>query len=256
MSLYCTPQDLELEGLPTAATAPVASSRLRMCRSTSNVADSYLRGRYKLPFAAQVDLVEHVAATGSTGTGTIAVAIPSGVFITEAWGIRMEVLTTGASGVATARISINSGTTWQPTFTITAGAMTLTLSADARLTLTFDSGTWFDGDLYYIPVNFGALTTQLVAAVSRRLLRRRGTDMDAVGHEDIIIADKETRLWLEGVRNNDIDPGLIDSSPGTNEGGFLYAPETEYEGDRRWDSVMGRVARSQPASVSTTDDMW
>lgn len=256
MSLYCTPQDLELEGLPTAATALVAASRMRMCQAASNEADTYLSpGRYTLPLAAVVGLVEHVPATGSTGTGTITVTIPSGVTIVRAYGVRLEVLTTGGSGVATARVSIDSGITWQQTFTIATGARTVTLSSTESLTLTFDSGTWFDGDLLYIPVSYKALTSACVAIASRKLLRRRGFDADAA-YEETVSAAKEAVKWLEGVRDNKNDPGLTDSSTSTNEGGFLYAPETEYEGDRRWDSVMGRVARSQPANVSTTDDMW
>ncbi len=258
MSLYCTPQDLELEGLPAAATASVASSRLRMCRAQSNIADSYLTGRYTLPLLAKVDVVEHVAATGSTGTGVLTSAIPSGVAVTQAYGVRLEVLTTGGSGVATARVSIDSGNTWQTTFTIVTGNRTVTISSTESLTLTFDSGTWFDGDLFYIPVSYGALTSHVVAMASRHLLRRRGFDPDSA-YEEIVLAAKEAIKWLEGVKANGPDPGLTDSTTGVVEGSFLFEPEDfqDGEGRREWQSVMGRRGRSKASSLAVTDmDEW
>ena len=252
MSLYCTPQDLELEGLPTAATATVASSRLRMCQAASNDADSIISpARYTLPIADVVGFVEHVAATGSTGTGTISVAIPSGVTITRAYGVRLEVLTTGGSGVATARVSIDCGVTWQATFTITTGTRTVTLSSTESLTLTFDSGTWFDGDLHYIPVGYKALTSACVAIASRKLLRKRGFDPDSA-YDEIVSAAKDAVKWLEGVRDNKNDPGLLDASPSTVENSFLFEPEDFATGGglRNWESVMGRKGRSSAASIS------
>lgn len=254
MSLYCTPQDLELEGLPAAATASVAASRMRMCQAASHEADSYISpARYTLPIAAVVGMVEHYAATGSTGTGTLSVAIPSGVTITRAYGVRLEVLTTGGSGVATARVSTNSGTTWLASFTIVAGDRTILLSATESLTLTFDSGTWYDGDLFYIPVGYKALTSQCVALAVRKLLRKRGFDPDGA-YDEVITAAKEAIKWLEGVRDNKIDPGLTDASSDV-EGTFLFEPE-DFEtggGLRNWESVMGRAARS---SASTLEEDW
>ena len=259
MPLYASTQDLDLLGLPAASTATVAASRNGMLQAASLEADSYLRARYSLPLIASPEAVEVYAANGSTGTGQIVAATPSGVTLTRAWGIRLEVLTTGVSGVATARISIDGGVTWQPTFTIPSGSRTITFSSTESLALTFSDsggGGWYDGDLFYIPVRFGALTHHVVAIASWKLLGKRGLNPDSDGYDYIRTAYKDAIKWLEGVRDNKHDPGLTDSSPGSNEGGFLYAPETESQGDRKWDSVMGRLARSQPYSSNTDSDMW
>lgn len=259
MPLYASTQDLDLLGLPAASTATVAASRNGMLQAASLEADSYLRARYSLPLIASPEAVEVYAASGSTGTGQIVATTPAGVTLTRAWGVRLEVLTTGASGVATARISIDGGVTWQPTITIQNGDRTVTLNSSESIKLTFsDPGAagWYDGDLFYIPVRFGALTHHVVAIASWKLLGKRGLNPDSDGYDYIRTAYKDAIKWLEGVRDNKHDPGLIDSSPSTNEGGFLYAPETESQGDRKWDSVMGRLARSQPYSINSDSDMW
>jgi phage gp36-like protein len=228
-------------------------------QAASLEADTYLRARYTLPLYATVEGVEPVPATGSTGTGQIVASIPTGVSLTKAWGVRLEVLATGASGVATARVSIDGGVSWQPTFTISTGSRTITLSGTESLTLTFSdpgAGGWYDGDLFYIPVRFGALTHHVVALAVWKLLNTRGTDPDSAAYDYIKTAYKDTVRWLEGVRDNKHDPGLTDSSPSVNEGGFFYSPETESSGDRRWDSVMGRQARTQPSTASGEEDIW
>ena len=258
MPLYASTQDLDLLGLPAASTATVAASRAPMLQAASLDADTYLRARYTLPLSATIETVECQPATGSTGTGQIVASVPSGVTLTRAWGVRLEVLTTGASGVATARISIDGGATWQPTFTISNGSRTVTLSGTESLTLTFSdpgSAGWFDGDIFYIPVRFGALTHHVVALAAWKMLGRRGVDPDSAGYDYIRTAYKDAVKWLEGVRDNKIDPGLTDSSAATSEGGFVYEPEVEHQGDRRWDSVLGRVARSQPYT-SREDGGW
>ena len=251
MSRYASIMDFETLGLPTAATATVAAQRLPILDSVSDDADMYLPSRYTLPVYASVRPVAPFRITGSTGTGTITAAATTGATFTEAIGMKVEVLTSGAAGVATARISTDSGETWGSTFTITTGA----LAHPVGVTLTFTAGTWVDGDIFQIPVNFGALTKLVVKIGVYLVLERRGFDSDA-SYESAKSAHDRAMKVLEGLPNNKIELNLTDSSTSTNEGGFLYAPETEYEGDRRWDSVMGRVARSQPASVSTTDDMW
>ena len=259
MPLYASTQDLDLLGLPAAATATVAASRIPMLQAASLEADSYLRARYSLPLLPTVEAVEPYPASGSTGTGQIVVSVPSGVTLTRAWGVRLEVLTTGVSGVATGRVSIDGGVTWQPTIALSNGALTVTLSGSESLTLTLsDPGGagWFDGDLFYVPVRFGALTQNVVALASWKLLGRRGGDPDSAAYDFIKTAWKEAVRWLEGVRDNKHDPGLTDSSAGTNEGGFLYYPETEFEGDRRWDGTLGRTARSQPTARTAYEDGW
>lgn len=259
MPLYASTQDLDLLGLPAVSTATVAASRNPMLQAASLEADTYLRARYSLPLIATVEGVEVAPATNSTGTGQVAVTVPSGVSLTRAWGVRLEVLTTGASGTATGRVSIDGGVTWQPTFTISNGNRTITLSSTESLTLTFSDyggGGWFDGDMFYIPVRFGALTHHVVAIASWKLLGRRGVDPDSAGYDYIRTAYKDAVKWLEGVRDNKHDPGLTDSSTSVNEGGFLYYPETESQGDRKWDSVMGRVVRSQPTSLAADEDMF
>jgi phage gp36-like protein len=258
MPLYASTQDLDLLGLPAAATATVAASRMPMLQAASLEADSYLRARYSLPLIPTVETVEPSPASGSTGTGQIVASVPSGVTLTRAWGVRLEVLTTGVSGVATGRVSIDGGVTWQPTVTLSNGALTVTLSGSESLTLTLsDPGGagWFDGDLFYIPVRFGALTHNVVAVAVWKLLGRRGADPDSVAYDRTKTEFKEAIKWLEGVRDNKYDPGLTDSSS-ANEGGFLYYPETEFEGDRRWDGTLGRVARSQPTARTAYDDGW
>lgn len=257
MPQYASTQDLDLLGLPTASTATVAASRNPMLQAASLEADTYLRARYSLPLIATVEGVEVAPATNSTGTGQVAVTVPSSVSLTRAWGVRLEVLTTGASGTATGRVSVDGGVTWQPTFTISNGSRTITLSSTESLTLTFSDsggGGWFDGDLFYIPVRFGALTHHVVAIASWKLLGRRGVDPDSAGYDHIRTSYKDAIEWLKGVRDNKHDPGLTDSSTSTNEGGFFYYPETAFEGDRRWDGTLGRKARSQPTSRTYEDD--
>lgn len=223
-----------------------------MLQAASNEADTYLRARYTLPLVADVGLVEKVAVSGSTGTATLSAAITSGYTLTQAYGMRLEVLTTGGSGVATARVSTDGGITWGATFTITSG----TLAHSLGVTFTFSSGTWYDGDLFYVPISYGALTSHVVNIASWKLLTRRGVDPDSAAYDSIRAAWKEALRWLEGVRDNKVDPGVTDSTTGTTEGGFLFEPDDfeDGEGLRNWESVMGRQGRSTAESVSTTED--
>lgn len=259
MPLYASTQDLELLGLPTASTASVASTRVPMLQVASLEADSYLRARYSLPLIASLEDVESYPATSSTGTGQISASIPSGVSLTKAWGVRLEILTTGASGVATARVSIDGGVTWQQSFVVSNGDRTITLSSTESLKLTFSdpgSGGWYDGDLFYVPVRFGALTHHVVSMASWKILGRRGVDPDSAGYDYIRTAYKDAIEWLKGVRDNKHDPGLSDSSVAVNEGGFIYEPSVAGTGDRRWDSIMGRSVRSQPTVISNDTETW
>lgn len=250
MSLYASTQDLSLLGLPAAATAGVAASRVSMLQMASLEADSYLRARYTLPLVAQLGVVEHYPAPGSTGTGQVEAVAGVGVVLTRAWGVQLEVLSTGALGVATARVSADGGMTWQAPFTITGETREVVLSATEALALSFSDpggGGWFDGDVYYIPVRFGALTTHVVAIASWRLLTRRGVDPDGAGYDAVRTAYRDALAWLRDVRDNRIDPGIVDTTPGVSEGSFLFTPDdltTTQEVDRRWMSVLGRQGRT------------
>jgi hypothetical protein len=243
--------DFETLGLPAAATAVVAAQRLPILDSVSDDADMFLPARYTLPVYASVRPVAPYRIAGSAGTGGITAAATTGATFTEAIGIKVEVLTTGASGVATARISTDSGETWGDTFTITAGA----LVHPVGVTLTFTAGTWVDGDVFQIPVNFGALTKLVVKIGVFLVLERRGFDSDASYASAKSAHDRALKM-LEGLPSNKIELNLTDSSPSVNEGGFFYSPETESSGDRRWDSVMGRQARTQPSTASGEEDIW
>lgn len=252
--LLASLQDLELEGLPAAATASVAASRLRALQAASDEAAGYLRGRYTFPLIASVETVEKLPVTASTGTGTISAATTSS--IGQAYGVRLEVLSTGGSGVATARVSIDSGQTWQATFTISSGTRTITLSSTESLVLTFDSGTWYDGDFYYTPVRYPALTSHVVAIASWKLLMRRGFDPDSAAYDGIKTAYKDALQWLKDVRDNRTDPGLTDSTGSTDEGGFVFEPSMAGDGDRGWEAAMGRSARTASSSTTSTGDSW
>lgn len=242
--------DFETLGLPPAATATVAAQRLPILDSVSDDADMYLPSRYTLPVFASVRAVTPYRITGSTGTGTIAAAATTGYTFTEALGIKVEVLSNGAAGVATARISIDSGVTWGSTFTITTGA----LAHSVGVTLTFSSGTWVDGDIFQIPVNFGALTKHVVKMGVFQVLERRGFDSDASYESSKAAHDRAWKI-IEGLSSNKVDLKLTDSSPGTVENSFLFEPEDFATGGglRNWESVMGRRGRSTAATLGSDD---
>lgn len=247
MSLYASIQDLELLGLPPAALATVAASRMPVLANESSKADSKLRAKYTLPVLASVGEISWNRATGSTGTGQVAAAITSGSSVTRALGIRLEVLTTGASGVATGRLSVDSGITWGASFLIVNGNRVLSCG----VTLTFsdpDGLGWFDGDLCYVCVNFGALTGAVVSLAAWRLLGRRGVDPDSAGYDWVKTDAKAAEAWLEGIPKNVTDPGLTDSTPSVDEGGFFFDPAEGEEGDRVWTQAMGRSARTTASS--------
>lgn len=248
MSLYASILDFTQEGLPSAATASVSNQRLRALRAASTLADDYLRARYTLPIQAVVGEVEYIPASGSTGSGLITAALTSGATITQAYGVRVEILTTGASGVATARISITSGQTWLTTFTVVNG--TVDLSIGVTLTFSDPNGLgWFDGDLYDVPVNFGSLTTHVVWLATWGLLMRRGfnPDMDPGSYDALKTQYKAAMAWLEGIRDNKIRADLTDSTGSAEEGLFLFEPEiSEYEdADRDWTQVLGRTSEDE-----------
>lgn len=243
MSLYASIQDFELSGLPPAATATVAAQRQRHLQAASNIADSCgLRARYTLPLQALVGEVEHVLASGSTGTGVITAVVTPGSTITVAHGVQVEILTTGASGVATARVSVTSGQTWLSTITVTNGDAALGIG----VTLTFSGGTWFDGDIYYVPVNYADLTEHIVAYATYTLLRRRGfnPEMDPGAYDALKTGYKDALKFWEDIKNNQVQLGLTDSTSGTEEGLFMFEPDLDaYEdADRDWTEVAGRTS--------------
>lgn len=67
VSQYCQPSDLVLYGLPAQAIAPIpGATQTAQCIAASELADSYLRGRYPLPLTAWgVDLTMKVSYVAS-----------------------------------------------------------------------------------------------------------------------------------------------------------------------------------------------
>lgn len=256
MALFASLMDLDSEagGIPTAALSSIANAtKLRALSRCSDEALSYVRARYSEPVQAVVETPEFVPATGSTGTGEVTAARTAGASITQAYGVMMEVLTTGAIGVATARVSTDSGIRWGASFTIPDGDVALSIG----VTLTFsddDGGGFFDGDIYRIPVAFGALTAKVLALATYTLLVGRGYDPDGAGGDMIGRQYKRAYEWLKGVRDNQIDPGLTDGTAGVEEGGFVFFPTTVGQGDRGWSKVLGRdTIRVGPTGASWPD---
>lgn len=255
MATYASVQDLEWGGLPQAALAsiPLAKKSYHLRQVSARYADSVgLRARYTLPIYATVQSVEYIGATGTTATGTVTAALTSGAEITDAVGIQLEVLTTGAGGVATGRISTTSGNSWGASFVLSAGSLVLSCG----VTLTLSSGTWFDGDIYYVFANFGAVTHAVVKIAAYELLTHRGFNSDDAGYDAIKTQYKDSVAFFEKMPSNRVDPGQTDATPGTVENSFIFIPDdfATGGGQRNWDSTMGRSGRSS-ASV-TTEDSW
>ena len=249
MSLYASLMDLlnAADGIPTAALASISDAvKLRALGQASAKADDIaLRAQYTLPLRAVVGSEAlWVPATGSTGTGIASVALTAGEEPTQAWAVKIEVLTTGALGVATGRVSTDNGTTWGSSFTISATPLVV---ERAGITVTFSddgSGGFFDGDFFWIPVSYGSLTSYVVDIAVYRLLRGRGFDPNGAARDPLLDAHKEAIRWLEMVRDGKCDLGLQDSNASRPDR-FRFAPPIAGEGDRRWDQVMGREAVSR-----------
>lgn len=245
--------DSEAGGVrPRALGSVTTATKRRALLRASSKAMSYLRARYSDTIYAIIEdpTAEFVPATGSTGTGVMAAAFTAPNVVSRAYGIIVEVLTTGAIGVATARVSTDSGQTYSASFTIPDGDLALSIG----VTLTFSDaggGGFFDGDVYRVPVGYGAVTTETLAIASYDLMGGRGWDPEAPGGDPVRNRYKDAIRWFEGVRDNQIDPGLGDNTT-TEEGGFFFYPDQAGEGDRGWNQAMGRT----PVTASQAGQFW
>jgi len=212
--LWATLADLDEYGPPVEALNSIShASKKRALRAASGILASYVRSRYALPLAVNVDETEETGlAAGSvavTGTATEAVSLSIKV---DAPG--------GAVGSSIPILSNEDASTVYPTSTTLASNGVFEYSG---LTLTFN-GTLSAGDIITVRAGVDyAIRQHVVNIAVYNLLINRGVDPSKGPGQEMVLRYQAALDWARDLQSEKakLDEGS-DATPDKRETGIRF----------------------------------